>query len=279
MNCGEERKLIFAKNDYPILECKTCGHRFIKIADHEAHLSDVYSDEYFFEGKDGYPNYLEQKDVLYEQGQRYAHLIARYTKPGKVLDVGCAAGFILKGFERAGWICYGIEPNETMAAYGREKLNLNIKTGSIESLVTNVEFDLVNLIQVIGHVHDPDKTLQNVVQVLKRSGLVLVESWNRSSFSARVLGKRWHEYSPPSVMHWYSDKTLALLFNYHGFTLIAKGYSVKKINVHHALTFLEGKISNIVFKKLLGWAERVTRRLVVINPLFDVKWYVFQKSE
>jgi len=33
----------------------------------------------------------------------------------KVLDIGCAAGFILKGFEDSGWICRGIEPNETMA--------------------------------------------------------------------------------------------------------------------------------------------------------------------
>jgi SAM-dependent methyltransferase len=168
-----------------------------------------------------------------------------------------------------------------MAAYGREKLHLNIKTGSIEAFATTEKFDLVNLIQVIGHVYDPDKALRNVAQLLKRNGLVLVESWNRSSCSARILGKRWHEYSPPSIIHCYSDKTLALLFNYHGFKLIAKGYPVKKISVHHALFFLEGKTSNKMLKKLFGWAKRVsvTRRLAFMNPLFDVKWYVFQKSD
>ena len=279
ISCKEEKKLLFEKKGYPILECKQCGHRFIEIADHEDHLSDVYSDEYFFEGKDGYPNYLEQRDLLYEQGKRYAQLISRYAKPGKILDVGCAAGFILKGFEQAGWVCYGIEPNETMAAYGREKLHLNIKTGSIDTFATTEKFDLVNLIQVIGHVYDPDKTLQNVAGLLKRNGLVLVESWNRSSFFARILGKRWHEYSPPSVMHWYSDRTLTLLFNYHGFKLIAKGYPVKKISVHHALTFLEGKTSNDISKKLFGRTKRVTRKLALMNPLFDVKWYIFQNPD
>src|SRR5689334_10671466 len=154
LSCKEERKLIFKKREHAILECKKCGHRFTEIEDHGDHLSSVYSDEYFFEGKDGYPNYLEQRDLLFEQGKRYAQLILRYTKQGKVLDVGCAAGFILKGFEQGGWICSGVEPNDSMAAYGREKLNLDIKTGSIEVFTTTEKFDLVNLIQVIGHVHD-----------------------------------------------------------------------------------------------------------------------------
>ena len=69
---------------------------------------------------------------------RYAKLISKYTKPGKVLDIGSAAGFILKGFRDSGWICQGVEPNETMAAYGRRYLNL----GSIETLETNEQFDL-----------------------------------------------------------------------------------------------------------------------------------------
>jgi hypothetical protein len=98
ISCKEEKKLLFEKKGYPIQECKQCGHRFIEIADHEDHLSDVYFDEYFFEGKDGYPNYLEQRDLLYEQGKRYAQLISRYAKPGKVLDVGCGSRIYFKGF-------------------------------------------------------------------------------------------------------------------------------------------------------------------------------------
>ena len=55
--------------------------------------------------------------MLYNYGLRYAKIIAKYSKPGKVLDVGCAAGFILRGFKDSGWDVYGIEPNETMAGY------------------------------------------------------------------------------------------------------------------------------------------------------------------
>ena len=87
MSCKEKRQSVFEKRGYPILECKQCGDRFIEIADHEDHVSTVYSDDYFFEGKDGYPNYLNNEHLLYKQGLRYARLISKYTKPGKVLDI------------------------------------------------------------------------------------------------------------------------------------------------------------------------------------------------
>ena len=84
-----------------------------------------------------------------------------------------------------------------MASHGRNKFKLDIKTGSIETFETSERFDLINLIQVIGHVYDVDKALQNVAHLLKQQGLVLVESSNLNSAVARILGKRWHEYSPP----------------------------------------------------------------------------------
>jgi len=277
ISCEETKKLLFTKEHYPILECTQCGHRFTEISDKENHLSKVYGDEYFFGGKDGYPNYLNKKDLLYEQGLTYARLISKYTTPGKVLDIGCAAGYILKGFEQSGWDCHGIEPNDTMASYGREKLRLNIKTGSIETFESSKKFDLVNLIQVIGHVYDVDKTLENVTRILKPDGLVLIESWNRNSIAAQLLGKQWHEYSPPSVVHWYSDKTLKLLFNYYGFEIVAKGHPIKKISLEHAFSFLEGKSSNAIVKNASRLLNRFLKRYAVINPFFDVKWYVFRK--
>ncbi len=277
ISCKEEKTLLFRKRGYPILECKKCGHRFIEIPDEKNHLSNVYSDDYFFSGKDGYPNYFNEKNLLYKRGIRYARLIGRYTNPGKALDVGSAAGFILKGFEKSGWNCYGIEPNETMAAYGRNKLSLDIKTGSIENFKTDERFDLVNMIQVIGHVYDLDKALQNVTRLLKEDGLVFVESWNMKSIVARIMGKRWPEYSPPSVVHWYSDKTLTALFNYYRFELVDKGYPLKKISAEHAFSFLEGKTSNPILKKMIKRINRFIGRFTLIYPLFDVKWYIFRK--
>ena len=279
IECKEDKKFLFQKGDYPILECKKCGHRFTEIPDSENHLASVYSDDYFFAGNTGYPDYFEGKGLLYNQGKRYARLIAKYTKPGKILDVGCAAGFILKSFEQAGWNCYGIEPNETMVAYGRRELELDIQKGDLETFKSGEQFDLISMIQVIGHVHDLDKAMKNVAHLLKPSGFVLVESWDMKSPIARIFGKRWHEYSPPTVVHWYSDKTLKILFEYYGFELVAKGYPFKKIRAKHAFSLMESKVSNPFIKKCIRFLNSFLSKFTFINPSFDVKWYIFEKFE
>src|SRR5665647_866341 len=149
--CKEKKTLVLVKNGYEILECNICGHRFSKVLDTEDHVRKVYSDDYFFAGKQGYPNYFDEKTILLKYGINYAKIISSYTSTGKVLDVGCAAGFILKGFEQSGWNCQGLEPNEKMATYGRDELNLDITTGVLETFKTNNRFDLISMIQVIGH--------------------------------------------------------------------------------------------------------------------------------
>jgi len=278
LTCEEDKKLFMTKNGYQINECITCGHRFIKIEQAENHVNKVYSDDYFFAGKDGYPNYLEEKDILYAYGKRYAKIIAKHIKPGRILDAGCAAGFILKGFQDSGWQCHGIEPNDTMAGYGRKELGLDITTGSLENFIAAEQFDLINMIQVIGHFYDVDKVMQNISGLLKPEGLVLIESWNMKSIVARILGKNWHEHCPPSVVNWFSEKTLTQLLNYYGFQLIDKGYPSKKINLKHALSLLEDKLPKFIFKRnFISLLNNSVGKLTLIYPPVDVKWYLFKK--
>lgn len=277
LNCGEDKKFLFEKNGYKIFECRKCGLRISEIKDVQNHVEKVYSDEYFFEGKDGYPNYLNEKDLLYEYGKDYAKIVSKYMKPGKLLDTGCAAGFILKGFEDSGWEGEGIEPNNTMADYGTKELNVHITRGSFETFESPEKFDLINMIQVIGHFYNIDTVMSKLNNHLNEKGFVLVESWNMKSPYAKLMGKNWHEYSPPSVVRWFSDETLCNLFNSYGFKFIAKGYPPKKINVTHALSLIEKKLFNFLFKKrIFNFFDRLFGKYNVIYPPLDLKWYLFQ---
>ena len=276
----KEKTIHLVKNGYTIFECKNSGRRFLEIRDANNHVKEVYSDDYFFEGKQGYPNYLDEKDLLIQYGITYAEIVSNYINPGKVLSVGCAAGFILKGFQQCGWDCYGLEPNETMATYGRDILNLNIVTGDLESFQsTEKKFDLVNMIQVIGHLYDVDKALLKVNDLLKEGGTVIVESWDMNSTFAKIMGKHWHEYSPPSVVNWFSDNTLTQLFKYYGFSLVAKGRPSKRISVKHGLSLFEESTPDFLLKKkLIKFAKATIGKFTITYPPLDLKWYLFKKS-
>lgn len=277
--CNEARTVKLMKDVYPIQECTKCGHRFCTIENATNHTAEVYGDDYFFEGKQGYPNYLNEKDILFKYGKNYAKVLSKYTVPGKMLDVGSAAGFILKGFEEAGWQCEGLEPNDTMASYGRNELKVKITTGNLESFETTEKFDVVSLIQVIGHFTDLDKAMRNISGMLSENGLVLIESWDMNSTMAKLMGKHWHEYSPPSVINWFSDATLTQFFNYHGFELIGNGRPSKKINIKHGLSLFEETTPNFIFKKgMMTFFRKTIGKYDAPYPPFDVKWYVFKKG-
>ena len=274
-----ERHIFLIKDGYTIFECDKCGHRFLEIEDYENHVENIYSDKYFFEGGQGYPNYLKEKDILLQYGKNYAKIISKYRKPGKVLDVGCAAGFILKGYEESGWDCIGIEPNNTMVEFGKKNLNLNILKADLESFETEERFDLISLIEVIGHFHDLDKSMRLIRELLNKDGYVIVESWDMDSLIAKIMGKHWHEYSPPSVVNWFSDSTIKHLFTSHGLKLISKGRPLKKVSIEHGISLLKEITPNFFLKvKILNFFNKYLGKYNLPYPPMDLKWYIFQKK-
>jgi SAM-dependent methyltransferase len=273
----EDSRVVFTKNGFAILECNCCHCRYIEIAKSETYVNQVYSDDYFFEGKAGYPNYFDEKDLLINYGKRYASIVSKFIQPGRILDVGSAAGFILRGFELAGWDCYGVEPNGTMSSYARNELKLDVVTSSLEQFKTPNKFDLISMVQVIIHLYDFNQSIENIINMLKPKGLVLIESWDKDNTYAKVMAKHWHVYSPPSTVRFFSDKTLIQLLGRYNLKLIDKGYPDKRIKVKHALSLLKEITPDFPFRnKFINSLNHRAGNLTLRYPFHDLKWYLFQ---
>jgi SAM-dependent methyltransferase len=275
-DCRAYSHAAFTIHEYQVYDCNECGRRYTPIEQYENHLEKVYSDAYFFEGGAGYPDYLAESKLLMQQGFYYASKLEKHSKPGQILDVGCAAGFLLKAFKNKGWQCLGLEPNSTMARYGRDFLGLQIVEESLESYDTDSKFDLVSLIQVIGHFYNFHLAMNNIGRLLNPHGMVLVESWNMKSLIAKILGKKWHEYSPPSVVNWFSEDALISIFREYGYGLIDTGYPRKKIQMKHGISLVKSKLpSNPVSSGIFSLMEQTMGKITLPYPPMDLKWYLF----
>lgn len=277
--CNQKTKYLFTIANYPVVECLNCGHRMTKVKNVASHIERTYSDNYFFDGGAGYPNYLDEETILTQYGRRYGEILAKYIKNnGKVLDVGAAAGFILKGLVDAGWEGYGVEPNECMAQYAKNKLRLNVQTCPIESYHSSVKFDLICLIQVIAHLVDPLKIIRHLDGILAENGFILVETWNTKSITARIFGKKWHEYSPPSVLHWFCNDSLNYLFEKCNFQRHASGRPSKKLNWKHAQSLLLFKLNKMPFSSQIEKILNIIPDHTLIPyPAEDLKWILYRK--
>lgn len=272
--CGKNSGRVFETHNYWIRDCAACGHRFTEISADEAHVAEVYDDSYFTGGGAGYSDYAQEAEMLRNRGRMYAKKLAKYSdKTGKMLDVGAAAGYILQGFADENWRGIGLEPNENIARIGREKLNLDIRRGSLESFETDEKFDLISIIQVAAHFYDPRKAFEKAFELLNENGFLLIETWNRDSFSAKIFGKNWHEYSPPSVLQFFSEKGLTKFLKEIGFEKIGGGRPSKKISGAHAKSLLRHKTGDNFLLKLIPDGFNFP------YPSEDLFWALYQKKK
>ncbi len=262
-----------------IRECDHCQHRFAEIDEIENHTQRVYSDDYFSGGGAGYPDYLRESQILVRIGEQYARIMSRFTKPGRILDIGSAAGFILRGFSANGWNGKGIEPNATMSRYGREELGLDIETGTLEDFQSDVKFDLLTMIQVVPHFVDIHKALSSAVQLTRPGGYWLIETWDRNSVFSRFLGASWHEYTPPSVVHWFSKSSLRDLIAEYGYIEISSGRPHKVIGLDHAISLLKYKWQSGPRIIPFGSILKATIGSLSIPYIFDdIYWSLYKSS-
>jgi 2-polyprenyl-3-methyl-5-hydroxy-6-metoxy-1,4-benzoquinol methylase len=278
--CQSPSRPLFQKYGYAILHCQTCHHQFVDIDRSEQHAAQVYDDSYFHGGGAGYPNYLSEAKLLRSHGRRYARLLKRYMDVGTVLDVGAAAGFILQGFVDLGWQGCGIEPNAQMAAHARQELGLAVNAGTLEQLHDGDRYDLISMIQVVAHFFDLQKAFHVAATMTKPQGYWLIETWNRDSFTAKIFGQHWHEYSPPSVLHWFTPDSIKQLGAQFGFYEVARGRPAKWIEGAHVKSLLRYKLERSrlgkLISKLLGI---IPDNLVIPYPAEDLFWILLQKSE
>jgi SAM-dependent methyltransferase len=202
------------------------------------------------------------------------------VEPGTVLDVGSAAGFWLAGLADCGFAVRGIEPNATMAEHARERLGLRVDTGSIEELAGTERFDLVTMIQVVAHFVDVRAAVESAVARIRPGGHLLVETWNHESLTARCFGRHWHEYSPPSVLHYFSRRGFAAFAERLGLREVARGRPRKRIRGDHAKALLRhaagGSGPGRILARLAGV---VPDRLSLPYPADDLFWMLLSRAD
>ncbi len=287
--CGQTGRFCFTAGQTPVLECADCLHRFAGIATAPDHVQRHYGDDYFFAGGAGYSDYLSSEPLVRKQTQWYIDRVARYgIQPSdfaqagqrpRLFAVGTAAGFDLAQWREAGWDVAGIEPNETMATYARQTLGLNVTTASLETLQPQKPYEMVTAMQVMGHFANPRLAAERLGRLVRPGGWLLVETWDYRSLTARCWGRCWHEYSPPTVLQWFSRQSLQRLLAPLGLQAMAVGRPVKRIGGTHARGLLEYKLSQWPLSTLTtGLLRLVPRHGTFRYPGNDVFWMLFSKT-
>lgn len=208
------------KDTFKISRCNSCFFQFMNPIFTEKYLSELYSEDYY-KGKADYTYTDERNNFNYNKYVWNARInkIRSYIPSGNFLDIGCSFGGLLK-CASGHFNTFGIEISNYSAEYASSNSDSNIFNGTLEqySMPDNT-FDIITMIELIEHLPDPVKTVQKCRQLLKKNGLLVIQTADMEAIQAITAGKNYHYYLPGHVSY-FSSYNLTLLLNNCGFNHI-----------------------------------------------------------
>ncbi len=142
---------------------------------------------------DGSQRFLRLLHNLVPPRLAYFDTIVGTWRGKTVLDLGCGGGFMAEAIARKGAAVIGIDPSEdairvAQAHAESEGLKIDYEVGSGESIaVADACVDCVVCVDVLEHVADLDRVLDEVQRVLKPGGVFLFDTINRTALAALVI--------------------------------------------------------------------------------------------
>ncbi len=227
--CGSpEQRLVFRDEPFAVVRCLHCDLTYVSPRLRAgALLEHVYDEGYWNSGAAklrGYTDYGADAPLYLRTYRRRFEVIERHFKrPGRVLDVGCAAGYFLEVARERGWHVTGIEPSDAIRPRAIERLGEEHVHGGLLDEHTALplgSFDLVTFWDVIEHIPDPVAALARARSLLKPTGKLLIETQDVRSRAARVLGKRWQHYKHAEHIYHFHAGTIGQVLRKSGFQLL-----------------------------------------------------------
>ena len=242
--CGHpETRRRFTKGGADILRCAGCRAEFW-VPDASMSMSDFYSRQYF-EGitSAGYEDYRSLEPSLRRSFARRLRVLG----PGdgrRLLDLGAAYGFALAEARLAGFEAFGLEVAADVAAEAATRSPGCVLRGSASALpLRDASFDVVTLWDVIEHLEDPGAALRDAARCLRPGGRLMLTTGDVTSLAAKVSGRRWHLYTIPEHLFFFSPGSLRILLERAG--LEVRG--MRTDGAYYSLSYLAERLRKTVF--------------------------------
>jgi predicted TPR repeat methyltransferase len=187
---------------------------------------ELYNADYFQhsvkETLTGYMDYGLQEQALRMTFRRYIKRILPHLNSdavSRMLDVGCAYGFLLDEARRVGLEVQGVDFSETAIEWMEKHLHIKGTVGQLSDAPRG-PFQVISATDILEHVREPMLFLAEVDYRLSSGGLLMIVTGANDTASARLLGKRWWFWNPPDHCVVYSRKGLRQLLFRAGFGIV-----------------------------------------------------------
>jgi SAM-dependent methyltransferase len=242
MACGAtEWDPALQHGEYRYVACRHCDTSRIDPVPDAGALSKIFSDSYFQGGGavGGYADYMADKTNHARNARgRVSRMARRGLGRGPVIDVGTATGETLLALRDDGWSPRGVEISQGVAEIARGR-GFEVRPRLEDYLdALSGECAAVTFFQSLEHLPDPAAALRTATRLLRPGGCVVLETWDRGSLIARLMGSGWQQVAPPSVIWMFHHRAAAQMARRAGLSLLTWQASMKWISVRWGVSML-----------------------------------------
>ncbi len=270
---GQTLRPYCPENGLGLVRCADCGLIFVGRRPVADDLYALYDASYFQNaesGRVGYTDYLRDEPNIRKTFARRLRYLHRFIQPGRLLDVGCAAGFFLDEARRLGWEVHGLDVSAFAVQYARDRFGYDVRRGSLlDQQDAPGSFDLISLWDVIEHVPDPKAYIRHSAQLLRAGGVITLATPDVDSLPARLTGRRWVGYKlSEEHVYYFSVRTLSRMLTEAGFEIVDVRYVGKYVTLRLFIDRLGMYVPPLA--NALALAERtlhLSEWSLYVNPL------------
>lgn len=204
---------------FNLVRCNRCGLVFVNPRPTWEELTRIYNIS-VQAGKGVIDNagYMDLAYLHELKARMLLSIIKRYKKTGKILDIGCAAGFFLNLARLQGFEPHGVEVSKAFCDFASSHLKLDVSCGDLGEINYPSEyFDVVTMFDVLSHLPTPVENLNEVNRILRKGGLLMIETGNRGELNAKAVEKWGGVWGTPGHLYHFGTRTLLRLLETTGF--------------------------------------------------------------
>lgn len=266
--------------DDTLKRCLQCGHVTANMQVDRELLQTVYR-EHYFKGEE-YVDYARDKDVLqhnFSGRLDYISSIADFRAGQNVVEIGCAYGFfgevLLNKFPFLDYTGFDVVPEACQ--YAAENLELKVRCEDFLEATSIPKCAHAFMWDVIEHLHNPHLYIRKVSERLADGGYVYITTGDISALLPRLQKHRWRMIHPPSHLHYFSRRTLSMMLEKYGLSVINISYpgTARSLKQIYYSLFLLRKRGN-AFK--MGLYDRIPEKAFITLNTYDIMLVVAQKK-
>ena len=219
--------------------CPSCATIFQnpvpKIADMKEYANSEYTQGL-------YKAYLQARELKYATfRERVRHMRAR-SQGGRLLDVGCASGFLIDIALASGFDAYGIDFSEAAVQAASEQAAPRIRVADVNEIeaTSGRPFDVVTAFDIVEHTLDPMEFIRGLRACLVPGGLLVVTTPDTRHFLRYLMGSRWPMLQPYQHTVLFSRKSMGLALEAGGFEDLSFSSARKVLTPDYLMAQVEG---------------------------------------